>query len=61
MFKDAMKLGGAIIQIINLYKKKNSLNKSRFFDFWKMQTLITKSLTKNDQSRASSNMIQIIH
>ena len=40
MFKDAMKLGAAVIQIVNMYKNKNQMQKSRMFDFWKMQTLI---------------------
>ena len=59
MFQDAMKIGAAIIQMVSMYKKKNSLSKSRSFDLWKIHTLIARKIT--DQSRASSNCIQIIH
>ena len=56
MFQDAMKIGAAIIQMVSMYKKKNSLSKSRAFDIWKIQTLIAKK-----ESGESSNCIQIIH
>ena len=36
MFTDAMKLGGAVTHMINLYRKKKSMTKFKFFDTWKM-------------------------
>jgi len=40
MFKDALKLGSAIMQLINAHRRKMFKYKLAFFDKWKLQTLI---------------------
>jgi hypothetical protein len=59
-----MKLGGAVMQLINMHRKKQGVFKQRFYDLWKLHTLMGLRADHSQQrlsnSRASSGMIQVV-
>ena len=58
-----MKLGGAVMQLINMHRKKQMVFKQRFYDIWKLQTLTGHQENQSqllNNSMRSSSVLQIV-
>lgn len=55
-----MRLGSAINQMLNVHKKKNNTYRRRYFDIWKLQTLLTTPSGKAQKRKdVTSSMASI--
>ena len=61
IFKDAMKLGAAVMILVNGYKKADRLTKIHYLDRWKAQNYLYKTQSKRPSESSMSNCIQIVH
>jgi len=40
--RDAMKLGGALFKMMNCHKNKCLIDKSKWFEIWKLHTILSR-------------------